>query len=479
MPSEGSEWMPARTLLDAVADPLYWIAPDGTVQLVNDAMVEFVGRSREELLGEPAGTFLAEEDVEAVEELIADRLVSGRTDRVRHELQLPGPDGEPRWVEANFSAVVEDGEFKGTVGVVREVTERRERERELAQYETIAETTPVGLFTMDDEAVITWTNGVYPETLGVDREWLVGRPFPELIEAGYYDQATAETYLDTVRDLLSSESDTSRASYQVETHLPDGETLHHEVYTALLPLEEGSFSGTVSAFRDVTTQKRYERELERQNERLDRFASVVSHDLRNPLAVADGYVARAVETGDVDDLEPARDALERMETLVDDLLSLAREGRTVEETTPVDVAALAREAWAGLDTADATLTVADPGRVLADPDRLRQLLDNLFRNSVEWGGVAGRPASGADGSPVAVTVGGLDDGFYVADDGPGISPEDRDRVFDHGYTTSETGTGLGLSIVADIAEAHGWRVAATDAADGGARFEVRGVTAAE
>lgn len=472
--TDGSDAVPYRTLVHAVADPMYWLAPDGTVRLVNDAMVEFVGVPREKLVGASPDRFLEDEDVAEIEGAVAERLASGRQDRVRHEFELQPPDGDDRWVEAHFAPVFDGGEFLGTVGVVRDITARRAREEALARFETIAETAPVGLTTLDENAVITWANQVFADTLDVEREWLVDRPFPDLIAEGYYDEHITEPYLETVRTLLSSDTDTSRGSYLVETHLEDGGTLLHEVYTALLPMDDGEFAGTVSAFRNVTTQKRYERQLERQNERLDRFASVVSHDLTNPLAVADGYVERAIETEDVEKLDRAQEALERMDSLIDDLLSLAREGRTVEDPSPVAVSGVARAAWSVVDTGGASLTVEDPGRILADPDRLQQLFENFFRNSVEHGATGA-----ADGQGVAVTVGPLEDGFYVADDGPGIPSGDHDRVFDHGYTTAEAGSGLGLSIVSEITHAHEWEVDVTESAEGGCRFEIRGVRSAD
>jgi len=85
------------------------------------------------------------------------------------------------------------------------------------------------------------------------------------------------------------------------------------------------------------------------------------------------------------------------------------------------------------------------------------------------------PPSWTDESDVMVTVGVLTDGFYVEDDGPGIPPDRRDRVFDSGYTSAEDGTGLGLNIVERIVEAHGWEIAVTEGHDGGARFEITGV----
>jgi signal transduction histidine kinase len=72
---------------------------------------------------------------------------------------------------------------------------------------------------------------------------------------------------------------------------------------------------------------------------------------------------------------------------------------------------------------------------------------------------------------VAVAVGDTDGGFYVADDGPGIPEEERDAVFEVGYST-ENGTGIGLNIVRQVVDAHGWTVRATESAAGGTRFEI-------
>ena len=232
-------------------------------------------------------------------------------------------------------------------------------------------------------------------------------------------------------------------------------------------------TATQTAFQsEARTRRLHERskELERQNERLEEFASVVSHDLRNPLNVAQGRVGLAREERDSDHLDAAAQAHDRMESLISDLLALAREGRRVRETAPVSLAAVAEACWLNVDTASATLSVGADLTLVADESRLRQLLENLFRNSVEHGG-----------ADVEVVIGPLDDGdgFYVADDGPGIPAERRDEVFDAGVSTTRTGTGFGLRIVEQVADAHGWAVtvADRDAESGatGARFEVSGV----
>ena len=214
--------------------------------------------------------------------------------------------------------------------------------------------------------------------------------------------------------------------------------------------------------------------LERERDRLDEFASVVSHDLRNPLTTARGRVDLLADDCDSEHVEPVQRALSRMETLIENLLMLAREGGGVDEPTRVDLVSLAEDAWETTDTRGGTLrTAADGFELRADEPRLRQLLENLFRNAVEHGSAGERGESSA----VTVTIGPLPngDGFYVADDGPGIPEDEREKVFESGYTTASDGTGFGLDIVSEIADGHGWTVRATESEHGGARFDFTGI----
>ncbi|MYL68284.1 hybrid sensor histidine kinase/response regulator [Halorubrum distributum] len=224
-------------------------------------------------------------------------------------------------------------------------------------------------------------------------------------------------------------------------------------------------------------------ELERQNDRLEEFAGVVSHDLRNPLEVARGRTELAREECDSDHLAAVERAHDRMTALIDDLLTLAREGDPVTDAEPVDLGRVVGSCWRTVDTRDATLRSEAEGIILADEGRLRQLLENLIRNSVEHGSTSSQaePDDSVEhgGKDVTVTVGTLSDGFYVADDGPGIDPDRREEVFDAGYSTSQSGTGFGLRIVEQVADAHGWSVRAVESEEGGARFEITGVESPE
>jgi signal transduction histidine kinase len=269
---------------------------------------------------------------------------------------------------------------------------------------------------------------------------------------------------------------------------------------------------------EVERRNRLER-LQETNDQLERFATVVSHDLRNPLSIIEGSLELAERTGDTDHFERARRALARTERLVDDLLTLARAGETIDDPSPVALAAVARDAWETIDPDDATLVAAADGVVVADEPRLRQLFANLFQNSVEHGPTSSRldaddsvehgstgsrpqaddftrgaeatghgddhgphadPGTDTDteGHGVTVRLGRLPDGFFVEDDGAGIPADEHEQVFEWGYSTNDEGTGIGLSIVSEIAAAHGWDVRVTDGTDGGARFEFTGVDVA-
>ena len=231
-----------------------------------------------------------------------------------------------------------------------------------------------------------------------------------------------------------------------------------------IPMEE---MGSVLLVSDVTEGMRRRRQLREQNERLEEFTRVAAHDLRNPLNAITGYTELARETGEISHLKQVNPATDRMETLVDDLLTLGEEGQVVEDTEPVSIAEVTERAWSNVEMGPGTLQAVEDGWILADETRLTNLLEKLFRNCVEHG-------ADGDGDSVAVRIGMLSDGFFVADDGIGIPTDARADVFEYGYST-HGGTGLGLPVVRSIAVAHGWEVSVTDSDDGGARFEFRSV----
>ena len=509
-----------RRLIEAMGDPVYVLDAEGHYTYVNDAHVETFGYDREKLVGNHASLIIPEREFERGTELIRELLAAEDRQRVTWELETVTADGEELIVENHLALLPSpDGEFRGTVGVVRDITDRRERERDLRRYEQMVDAMQEAACIYDAEGRFVVVNEYLAEFYDTTREALEGRQ--SALVPAIREQYDGDPY----GELLAGER--QELSGEVRGDFPGHgvETLSYQ----LTPLRvDGAVEGVVGVARELTEDERRRRHLERQNERLEELASVVSHDLRNPLNVARGRLELLREETDDAHLDTVVHALERMETLADDLLTLARDGGAVDETEAVDLRRAVEGCWRYVDTGNATL-VTDTSRVVrADYTRLQQLLENLLRNAVEHGSTSppsqtpadagehgptsSRPeaddAAGCDaaspdswvrrdnegqrpsdsrpgadddlehGDDVTVRVGDLPDGFYVADDGPGVPSGERRQVFESGYSTCETGTGLGLSIVREVAEAHGWAVTLTESADGGARFEVTGVNTA-
>lgn len=232
--------------------------------------------------------------------------------------------------------------------------------------------------------------------------------------------------------------------------------------------DAGTPTGIIGIARDITVRKKREADLRAERDRLDEFASIISHDLRNPLRIASGRLELAQAECNSDHLDDVSDAIDRSQTLIDDMLRLARNGDMVENIEPVSIAALVKDCWGVTPTKEATLSVETSQTVSADRSSLRQLLENLLANTVEHGGEA-----------VTVTVGPLSGGFYVADDGRGIPDGEHEKILEIGHSLTEETTGFGLGIVKQIVDAHGWEIRVTDSDDGGLRVEITGMELVE
>ena len=420
---------------------------------MNEAAQEILGYTHEDLVGGSWEQIVPESARDAVDDVVSGLLEDdGGYYSVNGNVRKNGDRIVCEW--HNRVVTDEDGAVVAVFSQFQDITERNERERRLeevtSQYRTLVENFPDGgAFLFDEECRYVRAGGEGLETIGLSESDLVGAT-PHDVFADDIADETVEHY----RETLAGHTTTYEREY-------DGN--RYQVLT--VPVRsDGDVAYGIAVSRDVTERTERRRQLERQNERLERFTSVVSHDIRNPLNVVDGRLELAQQECDSPHLDDAVSALDRSFALIDDVLTLAREGRVVSEPEPVDLASVCREHWRTIETAEATLTTDVDRRIRADPARLGQLFENLVGNAIEH--------AGAD---VRVRVGELDDGFYVADDGTGIPPGDREAVFDAGYSTADRGTGFGLRIVEEIADAHGWAVGVTDSNEGGARFEITGV----
>ncbi|WP_336003002.1 PAS domain S-box protein [Halorientalis halophila] len=452
-----------ETILDTLEDVIFVFSLEGELLRWNDQLCAVTGYTDAELAEMEVRDLIP---TEYYDDAVGQVRTAVETGSSVIESEVITEDGDRLPFEFRGAPLTgEDGDTVAIAGVARDISDRLAREEELVQYQTIVEAVGDAVYTLDEEGRITFVNDALLSVTGYDESELLGEHVSKVMREQDVETATA-----LIAELLES-GDRTRATFEMEALTEDGEHIPCEDNMALL-CSDGEFRGTAGVVRDISQRKAREQQLRRQNERLDRFAGVVSHDLRNPLNVILGRVEVARERDDEADLDAIERSALRMERLIDDLLTLARDGQTAGEQEPLDLAAAVRRAWKNVETYDATLQVeAGLGSLLADRDRLASLLENLVRNAVDHGG-----------REVTLTVGPIDgaedgdgSGFYVEDDGDGIPPEDRDRVFDSGYSTASDGTGLGLVIVRDIADAHGWSLRATEGSLGGARFEVRDV----
>lgn len=464
------------------------------VQQVNPAFEDIFGYDASEIVGNSLDDYvIPEEKTEEASQINQRVQAGGRLNSV--EVTRRTADGNREFLLQN--AVYEDG--TGGFAIYTDITGRKQREESLnalqeatrdlmnaqdkqAVAEQAVETArsvldqPInGLWLQDsDEKVLQ------PAAMTVESTEVVGAP-PTYSEGESlsWEAFTANEIriYDDVR--TRPERINAETPIRSEIIIPLGE---HGVMN-MGATEPATFSeGDVSLARIFgktveTALDRADREqrlrnqrsrLQRQNDRLDKFTGVVSHDLQNPLHVADARIKLARKECESPHLAEAADALARMEALIEDLLTIAQEGAKVQQTEPTTLETVAEESWDCVETSDATLESGTEHTIQADPNRLRQLLENLICNAVVHGGEG-----------VTIRTGELEDGFYISDDGPGIPAEERDKVFEAGYSTTVEGTGFGLNIIEEIVEAHGWEIRVTDSNDGGTRFEITGVEIVE
>ncbi|QLH76958.1 response regulator [Halosimplex rubrum] len=458
------------------------ILDGGEFVYVNEAYADLYGYDREELLGEHWGLLYPDDDIETLREDILPRVeANGHWQGETIGLRADGTT----FVENHRLATTEHGELVCTVLDAQSQYRQKQAIRELhntaralIEASTAEEVANIavdavrdildipgnGLHLYDEAA-----NGLDPVAWTDRTETLVGTPPTigpgEGLAWKAYERGDPHVYDDVSTNSDRFSEDTPVRS-QILLPLDD-----HGVHL-LGATEPDAFDELdVSLAKTVATHTTAaldrvarEEELARQNERLSTFASIVSHDLRNPLNVAITRLELAREECDCRYHEDIDRALDRTASLLDDLHAYAEAGSATLDPELVDLAGLCETSWRHVDTGEATLVTETDQRVRADPSRLQELLGNLVRNAVTHGG---------DG--VTVTVGDLPTGFYVADDGPGIPDDDRETVFERGYSTTEDGTGFGLAIVAELVTAHDWEIRATESDAGGARFEITGV----
>jgi PAS domain S-box-containing protein len=493
-----------RALTENSSFAVITIDESSTIRYANDAVEELFGYSPASLTGESLTTLMPERLQAPHRDAMAQYLSAGERSLDWAGLELVGQraNGDEFPVEVSFGeyAVADEHLF---TGIIQDVSDRKAAEHQLHQHTTkVTQLHEIAtdITTADSRAAIHQraADGAV-ELFGADVARVAVVEGDQLVPAassgsngidandpvplsfGYAGQSYQTDTIVRVDDLADTRS---AATSTIRDGGAESEPEPREDPRALLSIplegygvlqvfasEPGAFAerdedvAEMLATHVVTALKRVSAEttIRRERDRLEEFASLLSHDLRNPLNVAQGRLELIQMTGEIDHVEAIDRALNRMERLIEDMLTLAREGDAVGETEPVELRAIANQAWNNVATESAALEIKSSGQIDADHSRLIQVFENLYRNAIEHGG---------DG--VTIRVGTSNGGFFVEDTGPGIPADERDDVFESGYTTNEDGTGFGLAIVKRVVEAHGWEITVTEGSDGGARFEVSG-----
>ncbi len=472
-----------QVILDNTTAVVYMKDLEQRYLYVNPAFEQLFDRSREEILGKRSEEIHPAVNVEQINEMDREVLEKGQSNKYVEDFRIQGK----RRVFFNVRAPLfdADGDPYAIYGIATEITERKEREESM---QALAQAGPRLLECETMESVgsvaVSVTKSVLNQPITAilvsDERDDVLRPAvmtDELIEQlgdspRINGSASVAWRVFTTGELYASgnvdadpevEEPTAIAS---EIIVPLGE---HGVLLAASTeprefdehdLEFATILG--SMIQGTIDRVDRERQLQTKNQRLGEFSNVIAHDLRNPLAVAKGYTELAQDTGDVAHLSDVEEGIERALSIMDGLLALARTGQGVSEFDSATLERLANEAWSSIETCDATLQVETDRTVTADLRWLRQLFENVFRNAIEHGG-----------TDCSVRVGSIDGGFYIADDGPGIDPEHRDRLLE--AETTDGDVRFGFKIIQDVVDAHGWELSIGESEDGGARFEIVGL----
>jgi len=477
---------------------------DGTIIDATKSFVGWFGDPSQQPVGSSLDKWLsAAHGVTDTEELL-DRLQAGES--IRRELSVIGSAGETRCVVFKATPVDDDGR-QLIVAICHDITAQRRAEQRHALLAEVsraigeAERYEQGL-ERTLQAICTYTEWAYGEvwtpndganeltyTLGYTDEpalepfragsTSVTFAFGEGLPGRVYSSQSPEWIPDASNEPLEVfhraelASDTGiRAAFGVPVMAGERVVAVLAFFLTERREVDNSLAQDVSAVADslggLVERKQTEERIHRQNERLAEFASVVSHDLRNPLNVATGALEMVRDETDSEYVERVANAHERMDELIEDMLVLAKQGKTVDSEDRVVLADSVQTCWRTVETPEATVEIDTDRVIRADRSRLRQIIENLLRNAVVHAG-----------PETTVRVGDLDTGFYIADDGPGVPADVRETVFQPGHTTHTDGNGLGLSIVQDIVNAHGWQISLTESKAGGARFEITNVDCAE
>jgi PAS domain S-box-containing protein len=363
-----------------------------------------------------------------------------------------------------------------TLALLTNIVLRRHAEKALrnrqARLKAIHDNAAAGIALADKEGRYVEVNDKWAEMFGCSPQDIVGQNFLDLTFADDRDENSRE-----IHALLQGGKDHCRI--QKRFTRKDGTIFWVDNSVTRIVNEQGQVEALVGIIIDITEQKLIEERLQETNRELDAFVSTASHDLRSPLAIIIGFAellrkeySHQFDERKTEFLNHIEQCAHKMHQLLEDLLAFAQVGYVEKPRQAVDADQVAREV-ALAQSQKAEGIVIERGilpSIHIPRSFLIQIFDNLIGNGVRYAGCAGG----------AIEVGGeaQDDRvrFYVRDHGPGIAPEERERIFDPFFRGAAgeniPGTGIGLATVQKIARLYGGSAWLEDTPGGGCTFWV-------
>jgi len=394
-------------------------------------------------------------------------------DVVNSEIRTFAKDGSIRW-ERVFAHPIWDEQknrLVGIVGAVQDVTRQKIAEEKLRetvlQQTAILNNIPDMAWMKDKKGYYIAVNEEFIKFVELDAYQIIGKT-----DFDIFPYEFADAYRDGDKQVMETKQ---RLRIEEKVDLGNGKIRWAETIKTPITNSSGEVIGTTGISREITERKKAEferetliKELEAKNTELERFTYTVSHDLKSPLVTITGflnYLEKSARAGDFDrfnqDLKRIHQAVEKMQTLLKDLLELSRIGRMMNDPVETSFGEIVREALAivegNIKARNVRIEFVDKGhKVFGDKIRLVEVLQNLIENAIKFMGNQPNPV---------IRIGSIVDAerpitFFVQDNGIGIEPQFIDRIFGlfNKLDTDSPGSGIGLTLVKRIVEVHGGKI---------------------
>jgi PAS domain S-box-containing protein len=426
-------------LVDNAEDGLYVIDADGRIEYCNESYAAMVGYEPDELVGEHASVLMAEGEIESGQDAVSQALASEGGSGGMLDMTLKHRDGSTVHTSIHGSVRRDkSGAYAGVMGVVRDITERKQRERELEEYRNLVENAVDPMYVLDEDGAIQIVNAAMTNFVGQPKSELIGTNVRDILPLESIDAAR-----EVLRHVLSND-EVDNESFEMWMTSADGEKRFFEV--TISAITEGErFVGSVATYRDITERHRRQKQLDL---RKQIFARSLRHNIRNETSVIHSYGSILADELDGEHAEMAAAILDASRSLAGTSRKVSQFDWLVEKDAEIVTHELfplvkrsIEQVKATNEAANVTIDVPQNLRVRAVRD-IDVAIKNLVENALQHG---------ANGTPPTVTVTAtVEDGtvrVVVADDGPGIPPQEIAVIEEGRETALDHASGLGLWLV--------------------------------